>query len=70
MHNSFSAATFLLRQAGYSIFRLGWQHNGPKLTSIDDPPIHSKYEAPNFVATLKPDELAKKMFPRGWRVFE
>ena len=57
----------LLRDAGYRVFSLGWTMRGPAIEPVDRGRLATEYEAPNYVATLDPDQLLARCRPRGWR---
>ena len=57
----------ILTAAGYRLFSLGWSMRGPVVKPVDVGSLATRYEAPNFVATLHPDEMLARFRPRGWR---
>jgi hypothetical protein len=63
-----SAVVETLREAGYLVYSLGWTIRGPLVRPIEEGCAAAEYEAPNFVATLEPDELLERFRPRGWFV--
>jgi FkbM family methyltransferase len=62
-----SEAVRMLRAAGYRLFSLGWAMNGLKLQPIEAGSLSKGYEAPNFIATLEPDDVLARCSPRGWK---
>lgn len=59
----------LLTDAGYRLYRIGWEMRGPVLASPDQPPICRKYEAPSFLATAAPEEVETVIRRRGWDIY-
>ena len=55
-----------LQSMGYVIFAIGWSLRGLKLGPIDGGPLTNVYEAPNYVATLAPEEVRTQCKKRGW----
>lgn len=66
-HAARSAVVDRLRQAGYSIFALGWTMHRLRLEPFAGHSAAQPYEAPNFVATIDPDALQAACAARGWR---
>jgi FkbM family methyltransferase len=58
----------LLEEYGYSIFRLGWGLKGPKIAPISSQAIHSRFDAPSYLATINPERAAARLSPRGWQL--
>jgi FkbM family methyltransferase len=58
----------LLREAGYYLFSLGWSMRGLRIQPIEAGSLATKYEAPNFIGTLDPDEVLARCRPKGWLV--
>jgi FkbM family methyltransferase len=59
----------LLAGYGYSIFGIGHELFGPKLTpGAAAPRIDRRWESPSYLATLAPREAALALRTRGWRV--
>ncbi len=59
----------ILRDAGYSVFSLGWAMTGPRIAPVGTARLASEYEAPSFLATLDPSDVLARWRVRGWRVF-
>ncbi|HUA88728.1 MAG TPA: FkbM family methyltransferase [Steroidobacteraceae bacterium] len=58
-----------LRVHGYSIFGIGHDLFGPRLTTGAAPPrIDARWESPNYLATLHPNVALPALRPRGWQV--
>jgi hypothetical protein len=57
-----------LQGAGYRVFSLGWSMRGVIVRPLDEAPLAKAYEAPNFIASIHPDEVIDRCSPRGWRV--
>ncbi|PTL76386.1 FkbM family methyltransferase [Vitiosangium sp. GDMCC 1.1324] len=57
----------LLRDAGYTLFRLEKTLRGPALVPPETPPETGAWEAPSFLATRQPDRARALLAPRGWR---
>ena len=58
----------VLREAGYHLFSLGWTIRGIKVQPVEVGSLVTQYEAPNFIATLEPDEVLVRCRPQGWLV--
>lgn len=58
----------LLEGHGYRIFSFGWSLRGLVLGAVGGSRLAKIYEAPNFVATLAPDEVTGRCKARGWSV--
>ena len=56
-----------LAAAGYEIFALSTSFWGPVVVPIGATLPKNRFEAPNFIATVAPDELRKAAAARGWR---
>ena len=56
----------ILRGAGFRLFSLGWSMRGLRVAPIEVGNLSTRYEAPNFIATLEPDEVLARCRPRGW----
>jgi FkbM family methyltransferase len=64
-----SALHGLLTAYGYSIFGIGHDLFGPKLTVGTAPPrVDRRWESPSYLATLEPEKAALALRTRGWRV--
>ena len=57
-----------LQSAGYRVFSLGWTMRGPIVRPVDAAALAKAYEAPNFIASTRADEVIARCSPRGWRV--
>jgi FkbM family methyltransferase len=57
-----------LREAGYRLLSLGWSMRGPDVRPVEVGSLATAYEAPNFIATLAPDEVLTRCRARGWWV--
>lgn len=57
----------ILAGFGYTLFSVGWSVAGPRIEEGVSG-IAEWYEAPNYVATLRPDEVRVQFAARGWRV--
>ncbi len=54
---------------GYSVFGIGHDLCGPRLSPGTAPPrIDRRWESPSYLATLQPHQVTAAMRPRGWRV--
>jgi FkbM family methyltransferase len=59
----------LMARYGYSIFGIGHDLLGLKLTpGVAPPKIDRGWESPSYLATLHPQEVVAALRPRGWRV--
>jgi FkbM family methyltransferase len=59
----------LLAWYGYSIFGIGHDLLGLKLTpGVAPPKVDRGWESPSYLATLHPQEAVAALRPRGWRV--
>ncbi len=56
-----------LREAGYTIFALGWTMYRLRLERFAGRSAAQPYEAPNFIATVDPEALQAACAARGWR---
>jgi len=56
----------ILADAGYRLFSLGWSMRALRVEPIEVGTLATRYEAPNFIATLDPDEVLKRCEPKGW----
>jgi len=59
-----SEAVRILRDAGYQIFSLGWSMWGPEVQPLDSGSLSKGYEAPNFIATLEPEDVLARFKAR------
>jgi len=57
-----------LQGAGYRVFSLGWAMRGPVVRPVDAAALAKAYEAPNFIASTRADEVMARCSPRGWLV--
>jgi FkbM family methyltransferase len=55
----------LLAAAGFTVFAIGWRVRGP-IAVPTGAAAHHPYEAPSYLATRRPDEVARRFRPRGW----
>lgn len=60
-----SAVIALLRQYGYTLFRINWQLRGPWLAPVNHPGRLD--EPPNYLATRQPTAAVEACRPRGWQ---
>ena len=60
----FILAVRILRDAGYQIFSLGWSMWGPEVQPLDSGSLSKGYEAPNFIATLEPEDVLARFKAR------
>jgi FkbM family methyltransferase len=58
----------ILGNAGYRLFSLGWSMRGPEIQPVEKGSLATPYEAPNYIATLCPDEVLEQFRGRGWLV--
>lgn len=58
----------ILHDAGYRLFSLGWSMRGPEVQPVEKGSLATAYEAPNYIATLRPDEVLEQFRARGWLV--
>jgi len=59
----------LLSAHGYSLFGIGHDLFGPKLTpGSTAPSVDRAWESPSYLATLDPTGVQRALRPRGWRV--
>ncbi len=63
-----SEVVAILRAAGYRLYSLGWTMRGLRLAAIETGSLAHSYEAPNFIATIAPDDVERRLQPRGWQV--
>lgn len=63
-----SNVTKLLDSFGYQIFSIGWDFHGVNIRHLGQKNPSLVNDAPNYIATLKPDVLLSIMAPRGWTV--
>ncbi|MBC8110444.1 MAG: FkbM family methyltransferase [Verrucomicrobia bacterium] len=61
-----SKATDFLIKNGYSIFRINKQFKGVILTDKNELKYEVPHEAPNYLATLHPEEVSKIFSKQGW----
>jgi FkbM family methyltransferase len=61
-----SDVTRLLAACGYRIFSIGWSVRGLQLSERPGERLATEYEAPNYVASLAPDELLRRCAALGW----
>jgi FkbM family methyltransferase len=59
-----------LQSLGYEVFSLGWQMNRLALAPVKAGRLAHDYEAPNFVASIRSDELLERCSERGWKVLD
>jgi FkbM family methyltransferase len=55
-----------LAACGYEILSLGWSVRGPKVRRGVDATVTAWYEAPNYIASLAPDEVEARCARWGW----
>jgi FkbM family methyltransferase len=58
----------VLRAGGFQVYSLGWSIHGIVLSPVETGSLAAEYEAPNFVASINPNELLSRCEPRGWLV--
>ena len=57
----------LLQQAGYTVFALGVRFAGPTLTPAGQGRASLRpWDSPNYIATVDPERVLKRLAPRGW----
>ncbi|HLG54686.1 MAG TPA: FkbM family methyltransferase [Vicinamibacterales bacterium] len=61
-----SDVTQLLAACGYRIFSIGWSVRGLQLSERPGERLAAEYEAPNYVASLAPDDLLQRCSAPGW----
>jgi FkbM family methyltransferase len=57
-----------LQGTGYQVLSLGWSIRGPVVRPVEAATLAKAYEAPNFIATARPDDVIAACAARGWRV--
>jgi len=62
-----SETSLYLEGLGYTIFVFGWSILGLIVAPKSAGRLAQRYEAPNYIATLDPDECLSRCAPRGWR---
>jgi FkbM family methyltransferase len=55
-----------LASHGYRIYSIGWSLRGLRLSDRPGDRLAADYEAPNYVASLEPDELMRRCSTNGW----
>jgi FkbM family methyltransferase len=65
-----SEAVRLLSEYGYRLYSLGWALRGLRVQPVENGGLAAKYEAPNFIATLEPEDMLARCRPTGWRVLD
>jgi FkbM family methyltransferase len=58
----------LLRDFGYRVYALGWSLDGIVVHPVELGSLAADYEAPNFIASIAPEEVLACCEPKGWRV--
>ena len=58
----------LLQSAGYQVFAVGWRMRGLDVAPVERGRLATDYEAPSFVATLRPDVVHERCARSGWKV--
>lgn len=66
-HGPGSPVHALLAGSGYTLRSLGWSTDRLVLGGVDEV-VAKPFEAPSFLATLAPEESARKLLEPGWRV--
>jgi FkbM family methyltransferase len=61
-----SAVMRRLAECGYRIFSIGWSVGGLQLSERPGERLAAEYEAPNYVASLAPDDLLLRCSATGW----
>jgi FkbM family methyltransferase len=68
-HNSEqSDVVRFLQDHGYHVYAIGWSMNGLSIAPIASGRLSTLYEAPNFIATIAPDEVTARCQSKGWLV--
>lgn len=57
-----------LESAGYRIYAIGWSVAGLHLRDVREGALSHAYEAPSYLATLRPAEALARCAGAGWRV--
>ena len=58
----------LLQSAGYEVFAVGWRMRGLVVAPVECGLLATDYEAPSFIATLRPDVVHERCATSGWKV--
>ena len=58
----------LLQSAGYQVFAVGWRMRGLVVAPVERGLLATDYEAPSFIATLRPDVVHERCARSGWKV--
>jgi len=58
----------LLQSAGYQVFAVGWRMRGLVVAPVECGLLAKDYEAPSFIATLRPDVVHERCATAGWKV--
>jgi FkbM family methyltransferase len=69
-HVEGSAVVRLLEDLGYRLYSLGWAMDGISLLPVEFGRLATRYEAPSFVASIRPDELFERCSSSGWWVLD
>jgi len=67
-HGPASEVCRLLTACGYRIFQLGWSLRGPVTAPAGAASVHSRFDAPSYLATLDPPRAASRLSPAGWKI--
>ncbi|MBI4519860.1 MAG: FkbM family methyltransferase [Gemmatimonadetes bacterium] len=57
-----------LASAGYAIYAIGWSVGRLRLRDVREGALSHAYEAPSYLATLRPAEALPRCASAGWRV--
>lgn len=69
-HNTYpSNVARFLESYGYTIYKLGRRFRKPELLDSASHSPQKSYHAPNFLATLFPEEVNQLMGKRGWKTY-
>lgn len=63
-----SEAVRYLQDAGYQVYSLGWSMRGLVVRPVQTGNLSTEYEAPNFIASIAPDDMLARCQPGGWSV--
>jgi FkbM family methyltransferase len=60
----------LLESMGFRLLQFGWSLRSLLISDPIGSKLARSYEAPNFIATRKPDEVCERCRERGWHVLQ
>jgi len=58
----------MFKGLGFRVFSLGWAMRGPIVAPVEVGSLATGLDAPNFVATIAPEQVLSLCEPRGWVV--